>query len=161
MEITQAKLKELLDYNSETGVFRWLTGAFKGRIAGTLETSGYRTIGIAYKSYYEHRLAWLWVYGTLPEKIDHKNGMPADNRICNIRECDTQQNNFNSAIKKNNKAGFKGVAFMKNRINPTWRAQIKLDGKQKHLGVFSTAELARDAYIAKAKELHGEFYCER
>lgn len=38
-----------------------------------------------------------------------------------------------------------------------WRARIAFKGSNISLGVFNRADLAADAYRAKAKELHGEF----
>ena len=51
MEPTQGYLKQLLDYNSKTGVFTWKSkkhGRMKsGDIAGSLDTHGYRQIKIS------------------------------------------------------------------------------------------------------------------
>lgn len=45
---------------------------------------------------------------------------------------------------KNNTSGYKGVSFRKDKNK--WRATIKLDGRQKSLGVFLTAQEAAKAY---------------
>ena len=76
--LTQERLKELLHYDPETGVFTWLESAGKkmnGRIAGTHASKNYISIGVSHKRYLAHRLAWLYVYGKFPDGIlDHLHG---------------------------------------------------------------------------------------
>ncbi len=85
-ELTQARLREVLQYNPRTGVFRWRRDAgtfnpMKGKIAGGRKPPGRLTIRIDFKNYYAHRLAWLYVHGVWPpSKIDHKNDDGLDNR---------------------------------------------------------------------------------
>lgn len=156
-ELTQAQLKELLSYDPETGVFTWLNGKLAGKKAGP-NSNGYLFIGINNKSYSQHRLAWLYVYGLFPIKvIDHINGIISDNRICNLRECSDLENSWNAGVGRGNTSGFKGVSWHK-PPNNKWRAQIKVFGKNILIGSYQTAELASAAYQAKARELHGEFY---
>ena len=155
--LTQERLKELISYDPETGVFIWVAGAIKkGRAAGWVE-NGYVKITINGKNYKAHRLAWLWEKGAFPSsEIDHKNGIRADNRIENLRECSRQENQWNTSAYKNNKTGFKGVSEQQSG----WRATIRIGGKQVYLGEFASAIEAGKAYEAKARELHGEFYRE-
>ena len=156
-DLTQSRLKELLSYDPETGVFVWLVGAkFKGKIAGT-DCYGYWQIRINRKNYRAHRLAWLYVYGEFPNAdLDHINCVKSDNRIGNLRECSRAQNGFNVGLRIDNKSGFKRVHFYK--ASGKWQVGITINGKKKHIGYFATAELASAAYEAKARELHGEFY---
>lgn len=96
--ITQEELKRLLHYNPDTGNFTWLVkrGSHAAiRRAGYYHNKnkyknsfGYRKIEIYDIQYFEHRLAWLYVYGLLPPDdmhIDHINGCHDDNRIVNLR----------------------------------------------------------------------------
>ncbi len=86
---------------------------------------------------------------------DHINGDKLDNRKANLRNSTKQQNSANSKVHNTNKSGFRGVCFYKRDKN--WKASIGFNGKSIHLGYFKTPEQASDAYVAKAKELFGEF----
>jgi hypothetical protein len=87
--------------------------------------------------------------------IDHKNGHGWDNRRDNLRPATYAQNNRNQRLAKNNTCGLKGASFHK--ASQSWRAQIKLDGKKIHLGLFATAADAHAAYCRASAKLHGEF----
>ncbi len=151
--ITQEYLKTILKYNPETGDFKWVKlNKFASRIqigdiAGCLTNNGYISIQINGKLYPAHRLAWLYMTGSWPEfDIDHIEGIniPFFNKFSNLR--DTNRNNWNRVDNKNNTSGFRGVSFHK----PTgkWRARIKVNGINKHLGYFNTPEEASAAYEA-------------
>jgi len=93
------------------------------------------------------------------KNIDHINGDKLDNRRSNLRVCTVSQNQMNAKKTRIGKtaSAFKGVDWVqRNTINP-WRAKIKMNGKQVHLGCFSNELLAAIAYDKKAKELFGEF----
>jgi len=157
-------LRELLNYDPETGLFTWKkpTGrrAKVGARAGAKEGRGYRVIGIRGRNYKEHRLAWKWVYGVDPEEeIDHKNGVKTDNWIKNLREATSLQNKHNSSICKHNKSGFKGV--YKHSQNGNWVANTTVNHKHIHIGVFKTPEEASEAYNSFIKGLQGQFYTSR
>jgi hypothetical protein len=87
--------------------------------------------------------------------IDHKNVNPLDNRRENLRVCTNQQNLCNTNKYKNNKSGFKGVSFDKRRQK--FAATIGVNGKNKYLGLFITAEAAHECYKKAAVKYHGEF----
>lgn len=111
-------LKELLHYESETGVFYWLVSNSNrikvGDVAGCVNPYGYVVIRIDGHLYRAHRLAWLYVYGNYPEGkqpfIDHINGNPSDNRITNLRCSSLAENQKNRKINSNNKSGVLGVS---------------------------------------------------
>ena len=70
--ITQSRLKELLNYDHETGIFNWITGASKGgfkagRECKCLDVHGYIQINLGKNGSVQkaHRLAWLYTYGCL------------------------------------------------------------------------------------------------
>jgi hypothetical protein len=153
--ITCAELKELLDYDPSTGVFRWKISPSNnipvGMIAGSNRSYGYVKISVKSKKYWAHRLAWLWVYGSFPVKhLDHINGICNDNRIDNLRECNDLENAQNVKMPKHNTSGYMGVSRNGNR----WRAVIKNKGKNRYLGYYNTPEEAHQAYIIAKAQLH-------
>ena len=87
--------------------------------------------------------------------VDHINQNGLDNRRCNIRLCNRMQNGWNRKISKNNKSGYKGVAFHK--IDKRYRSSIMANGKAYVLGNFKCKHEAAKAYNKKAIELYGEF----
>ncbi|MCT8345431.1 MULTISPECIES: HNH endonuclease [Photorhabdus] len=160
MELTQRKLKELLDYNPDTGVFTWLDNTRKGirhdRVAGS-QSHGYITIAIDGKHYRAHRLAWLYVYGQWPvNMIDHINRVKSDNRIANLREATNEENQRNVEVGKKNKSGFKGVFWEPSRQK--WKARTQMNKKKYTLGRFDRIEDAVAAYESFCQKHYGEFY---
>ena len=160
--VTQERLKEVLDYDSETGIFTrykmHLNGDRRtvGEVAGWANPSGYIKISIDNKSYSAHRLAWLFVYGFMPQMIDHKNNISGDNRMSNLRESNKSTNAMNQKKTNGCSSKFKGVTFMKRDKN--WQARIGLNGKRIYLGSFDTEEEAHKAYCSGGKILFGEFF---
>lgn len=139
--ITQEEVKRYLDYNPDTGIFRWKDGASRkmrgGAIAGDIGSKRYISIGINNRSYQAHRLAWLYVYGEMPKsQIDHINRIRNDNRIANLREVDFFINNRNKGLQRNNKSGYSGIKWC-SRIN-RWEVQIGGKKTRKYLGCFKT-----------------------
>jgi len=159
MDLTLARLKEILEYDPETGVFRWKkqsgSRAHPGMTAGATAKNGYRLIGVDGTRYYAHRLAWFYVYGKWPTlHLDHINRVQTDNRIANLREATVSQNMANRLAQKNSTHGLKGVSKNRNR----WTARIKPPGqKYIHIGTFDTPLEAHAAYCAKASEIYGAF----
>jgi hypothetical protein len=154
------RLREVLDYDSETGIFRWRPGTTRrsliGLIAGCINNQGYRYISVDGKRYRAHRLAWFYVNGRWPEaQLDHLNRRRDDNRIANLRPATQQQNNGNYGLSRHNTSGFKGVHYF--RKCGKWQAVITVANKSVHLGLFPTAEGAHAAYLRKAAEIFGEF----
>lgn len=158
-ELTQERLKDVLHYCPETGVFTWkasLSRSIKiGNIAGCDDHRGYllvRIDGVLHKC---HRLAWFYMYGVWPNyHIDHINGIRSDNRLCNIRNANVSENmqNQKTARKDNKTTGLLGSSFCKRDSN--FRAQIQINKKNKHIGYFNTPEEAHQAYIEEKRKLH-------
>jgi hypothetical protein len=154
--LTQDRLRELLLYDAETGIFtrRIKTGrVLVGDVAGSLHQKGYREIKVDYKHYFAHRLAWFYVHGVWPkDQIDHINGVKDDNRICNLREATNAENNQNQRkASRNSRSGLLGVCTSNNR-KP--RAMIRFNGKRLYIGTFDTPELAHAAYLVAKEKLH-------
>ena len=142
--LTQERLKELLHYNHDTGVFTWLVrrgGAMKaGSVAGAVDCPKrnfiqYNRIKIDYKSYRAHRLAWLYLYGCWPlDGMDHIDGDGLNNRIKNLREADQGENCKNKRLYRSNSSGVVGVNWAKDRNQ--WRAQIRSGKVQINIGQY-------------------------
>lgn len=138
--ITQQRLHEILDYDPNTGEFRWKINnkgpAKKGTIAGCKTICGKRyIIRIDGKLYYAHRLAWLHTYGKWPSLyLDHKNGNGLDNRILNLRDVTHQQNMQNLKKRKTSELAFTGVSWRKHAKK--WMARINYNNKMIFLGYY-------------------------
>ena len=157
--ISQAQLKEVLEYNPDTGVFTWLKviGNRKvGDVAGYKHHNGYINIKIQGKIYQAHRLVYLYMTGNFPENfIDHINRIKDDNIWTNLRDATNSQNKANIKKPKNNTSGYKGVRWHK--TNKRWSAEIRYMKKKMYLGYYNTPQEGYEAYKKKAIELFGEF----
>ena len=157
--LTQARLKELLSYNRETGEFVWrVTKANKtaGSIAGCEGVLGYREMRVDGRLYLAHRLAWLYVTGEWPtQTIDHRDCHRRNNAFANLREATYRQNNCNRGARSDSRSGVKGVVWHKR--NKQRGAYIGNGKKQHYLGSFDLIEDAAAEYQAAAARLFGEF----
>lgn len=156
--LTQDYIKSILNYCHETGVFSWSAKRRSvkiGKQAGKGSDSvSYKYITIDGKKYACHRLAWLYVYGSMPiEQIDHRNGIKSDNRIGNLRIASNEQNGRNRAANINNSTGVKGVSL---RENGSYLAQIMTSGKRKTKVFLSIVDA--DLWLKSQRAVnHGEF----
>lgn len=171
-------LRQLLRYEPETGKLFWKerspemfpvgkrraehtcsiwNASFAGREAFTsIDNHGYAKGTIFQQSYAAHRVAFVLIHGRWPDhQVDHINGIRSDNRSENLREATSSQNKMNSKVRCDNSSGYKGVSFHK--ASNLWRANIRLNGKQRCIGYFKTAEEANAAYQKASEELHGEY----
>ncbi|ESZ60498.1 HNH endonuclease [Mesorhizobium sp. C120A] len=157
--ITAERLRELLHYDPQTGVFTWLVSPGKsvkaGAVAGrTPDFDGYGTIRIDRRLHKAHRLAWLYMTGEFPAgQIDHANCDKLDNRISNLRPASNNQNMFN-------RPGFSKIGRLKGvnrKRSGRWGAEVVADGVRHYLGTYDTEEEAHATYTAAARELHGSF----
>ncbi|WP_126969043.1 HNH endonuclease [Xanthomonas sp. BRIP62411] len=160
--LTQLRLRELLDYDLETGQFVWRFAKRReliGKRAGTPQARGYIQIQVDGRIYLAHRLAWLYVHGAWPtQQIDHIDGDRRNNRVANLREASPGQNQQNRAKqiqRSGNGVSSKFVGVYRFR-DGRWVASIRVDGMPHHLGYFDSEEGARDAYLA-AKQCHHKF----
>jgi hypothetical protein len=160
--ITAERLREALHYEPATGVFtrsiRTANCVKVGDVTGCLGARGYLDIRIDGRLYRAHRLAWLYMTGEWPKsEIDHINGIPADNRFCNLREATRSQNIANERKHVDNTSGFKGVSLKTFKSgNCRWQARI-INRKDMHLGYYNTQERAFIAYIFAAWDHFGDY----
>lgn len=153
--LTVSRLRELLHYDPQTGIFRWRVARRPnikaGDEAGWLHKDGCRMIGIDQREYKAHRLAWFYMTGHWPVEIDHRNGARGDNCFENLRELPHALNLQNQRrAKSTNRTGLLGVTL----FNGTFRAQIMLNGKNIYLGCYPTAEAAHRAYVVAKRRVH-------
>ena len=158
--ITQNRLKQVMSYDENTGIFTWINPTSrrvtKYSKAGVLNPSGYIFIKVDNKRYSAHRLAWLYIYGDFPKNnIDHIDGNPSNNVISNLREATQQQNLYNTKKPSTNTSGYKGVHFHKS--SRKWRAVVSVNNYPKHLGLFKTPEEAHIVYETWCIQNRGEF----
>lgn len=156
--LTQERLKSVLHYQPESGLFFWVNPPkghprLRNRTAGGI-TTGYVMIKIDGRKHKAHRLAWLYVHGSWPNgDLDHRNGCPLDNRISNLRIATNPQNQANRR-RDTGKALPKGV-----RLLPSgqYQARIRVKGKPICLGTHKTIQQAQAAYAAASITHYGEF----
>ena len=86
---------------------------------------------------------------------DHIDNDPLNNRKLNLRICTQHQNTCNNKKQKNNTSGYKGVSRDKSKNK--WRARIKVNYKEMHLGIFENKIDAAKAYNRAAIKYFGEF----
>jgi len=144
------KIRLLFEYNPEAGSLNWsksnlVTKCHRGKPALSSKSDqgylrgNYRGVHLAM-----HRVAMCLSNGEWPNgQVDHINGDRSDNRICNLRIVDSQQNCRNQKLRKTNATGTMGVYFHK--LTGKWTAQIMQSGKRIHLGLFDTKEGAISA----------------
>lgn len=99
---------------------------------------------------------WLHrVINNTPENMqtDHINGDKLDNRCTNLRSVTARQNSYNRPLRRDNKTGAKGIYERFGK----WRAMIRVDGRLKHIGVFSSKAEATNAYNEMALLVQSEY----
>lgn len=162
MELTQERLKELLRYSPETGLFYWLQdrgGKRSGEEAGCRKRT-YILISVDDVVYRAHHLAWFYMTGEWPDPfVDHRDLNKHNNIWTNLRLATKSQNMANVGLIKSNKSGLKGVSRYRagEAYGKPWQASIGKDGKSRHLGHFATKEEAHAAYVTAAENIFGEF----
>lgn len=152
--ITQKQLKEQAHYNPVTGVFTRLVAVSRKSHVGDTDCAysrGYKIFCLS-ETHFSHRLAFLYMIGWIPREVDHINHIRHDNRWCNLRIATRKTNARNQSISCKNTSGFTGVSWAK--VHNKWSAQIKVDGKKTHLGLFEDISKAIAARV-KANKKYG------
>lgn len=155
---TPQELQAAFDYDPSTGVLRWKIRPAQrmhvGDVAGGLKADGYVGIRLRGKTHQAHRVAWAIVAGTWPTgDVDHIDGDKANNRWSNLRDVSEAVNMQNQRrAQRGNQSGHLGVHWHPRRNE--WRAVIKVDGRNRQIGAYKTADEASAAYIAAKRRLH-------
>lgn len=118
----------------------------------TLRSDGYLCGSVLGLNLLAHRAAWAVFYGVWPsQNIDHLNGIKSDNRIENLRDVCQQENLRNAKLSDRNTARRIGIGWCSRRHK--WRARIKTNWTDKHLGYFDDLEQAIEARALAEKEM--------
>jgi predicted heme/steroid binding protein len=160
MTLTRERLRELMKYDPETGLFYWAKQTSNrvkvGDVVGHQEpVQGYRLIGVDGRVYKASRLAFMWMTGEMPSTVDHANRDRMDDRWCNLRLATRSQNQCNRGVQSNSTSRLKGAHV--HGQSGKWYARITVNGVTHSLGLHDTPELAHQAYREAAERLHGEF----
>lgn len=130
-----------------------------GYVAGAKRVDGYIGIALGGKVYLAHHLAWYYFYGKWVERIDHKDRNKSNNSIGNLRPASRGENGVNSVgwaeTKRKHKLP-KGV-YLDRTKSSKFMAAIRIKGKLKILGFYSSTEEASAAYQKASIEHHGVF----
>ncbi len=152
--ITQADLKNLVDYVDGQLVAKINSKRRKtSKRLGTLIPKSYLLARVQGQLHRVHRLVFLYHHGYMPIQVDHIDGNRINNKIENLREATSAQNNQNRMATGASK--IKGVVWHKQ--SKKWVASICINRKSVHLGSFEKIEDAAQVATAVRKELHGEF----
>jgi len=164
--ISYEEAKKLIDYDPEAGSFTWRVSR-GGEVSGTRAGGPFEAskgigrskkwlylIGINYKIYRGHRIAWLLTYGEWPKIIDHWDGNPLNNRLDNLRSVSSRVNSQNiRSPMPFNRTGLLGAGIDNERGG--FRSEIRLaDGSRKFIGRFATAIEAHEAYVEAKRKYH-------
>lgn len=153
---TISQLRELLEYDPITGMFRWKQPTprqARGWFRGNKSVRNYRRLYIDGRHYMAHAVAWAIVTGEWPREIDHKDRCQGNNVWTNLRLATHAENGRNRSLGKNSTTGVRGVS----RFGGRYRATISRDGKLISLGIHDTIEAAAAVRRAAEKEHFGEF----
>lgn len=173
-ELTQELLKELIDYNPDTGVFTWKerplsmfkcerdckawNARYKNKVAGCSYINWknkVNAISIKPKTYLCHILTYFYMNGNWPkEDIDCIDGDFTNLKWNNIRECTRTDSNYKQ-INPQRENKLMGISFIKERNK--YESKIKIKGKTIHLGRFNTQEEAHQAYVDAKRQISPEF----
>lgn len=147
-------LRQLLRYEPETGRLFWLPRAGAmcasaghqnrwntlnagNEAMASFDAHGYRCGRVMSVKMRAHRVIWAMAHNFWPpDQIDHINGDRTDNRLQNLRMATNAQNCRNMKLPKTNSSGVMGVGWY--RPYGKWVASIRVSGKVKFLGYFST-----------------------
>ncbi len=143
------------DMFEELGKFKWYAKKYKGDDYYAARTVNVRREDgkMSATTILMHREI---IGASRPEQlVDHVNHFTLDNRVKNLRIATHSQNGKNRRSAKNSTSRFLGVTFSNCRNK--WIAQIKIDGKNRHIGSFDSEIQAALKYNEAAKIHHGDF----
>lgn len=147
MKYTIEQITEKFEYNPLTGDLYCLNyGKAKRKVLlNSISSSGYyrvsTNINKTRMALLVHRIAYELQTKKLlvDEIIDHIDHNKLNNKFNNLRKTSRSENNKNLGKRITNTSGISGVYQLP---NGKWRAQIRVNKKNIHLGCFETKEMA-------------------
>ena len=128
-------------------------------MASTLFIYQGRKYYIAGNGYYMDSSGHYLHHEILPHKsgfvVDHRDGNRLNNDPGNLRYVTKQQNSWNS--RPHGRSGIKGVTIDLSSPGKPYKVQLRINGRNVHLGRFATVEEARLASNRAMTATHGEF----
>lgn len=115
-DLTQETLQRVFDYKDGELIWKVRTGprSIVGKVAGSIDSYGYRQISLFGIKHLAHKLVWLWHGKQIEEglEFDHVNRNRKDNRIENLRLLTHAENINVSTLKE--------YAKKRKRVNHRW-----------------------------------------
>lgn len=156
--ITAKRLREILSYDPETGLFVYRTQRGRSRAgskAGTVQSDGRININLEGRVYRAHRLAWLYMTGEWPaQEIDHKDTDPGNNKWSNLRNASSTVNKQNIQKAPTGKIYSRLLGAHWCKQGQLWKSSIRINKKSVYLGVFASEQEAHEAYIVAKRTFH-------
>lgn len=172
-------LRQLLDYNSETGelfwkprpeemfttessnsqrnISRFWNSRYAGKPAFTAKLQNKYLNGRLFDvTFRAHRVCWALHYGEWPEHVDHIDHNGFNNKITNLRSVTAAENLQNQRRQRRNTSGCCGVHWATR--DQVWVAKIKANGEVVHLGSFPDADKHKAIAARKAAEIKYGFH---
>jgi hypothetical protein len=147
--MTQAIVREYLEYSQATGHLTWKTKKHSRKVvvgnrAGSISTNNrHRVIKFLGIVYAEHRLIWLHQYGVWPiGHIDHVDHNEQHNHLKNLRDVTQFENNINSSKRRDNTTGHVGVWINKLNTRKKFMAELNWKGERMHYSSHYSLEAA-------------------
>lgn len=159
-ELTVDRVRALLHYDPETGVFTNRVArsprAPVGAVSGNENVHGKRWVICidGHRDVMAHRLAWLYMTGRWPEReVDHIDGNGLNNRWKNLRQVSREENMQNlRRAHRDSQTGLLGVTLHDDGVR--YRARIRENGRTRHLGLYATPHEAHAAYVRAKRAYH-------
>jgi hypothetical protein len=149
--LTQKELKQILDYDSKTGIFKWKVSKRKtrdGDVAGSVNSYSRRVIAIDRVAFTASRLAFLWMKGSFPKhNIKHLDGN-------NLNE---SWDNLEEVVPMNKNKKYPGVYWRVRKSQ--YEVKFYANGRHVVLGCFDdfneAVKCKKEADANRKKEMNG------
>ncbi len=105
-----------------------------------------------------HRFVYEAVHGPVPKcmEIDHIDGCRTNNQLENLRIVTCRRNTHNRHYHRQRTTTSEYIGVSRSKRTREWRSVIRINGKQRHLGYFSSEEDAHNAYQAALAKLENQ-----